>query len=134
MCYSLHWLTKKCGDRRFIDCADLNLTSFPKPEEEDDGSGSGSAAAEVLLVSGNRLTHIDLSVLSQFPRLRVFVARNCSIRSLTKATNSNEIAKFIITIGDRERSTVIYIIFVTSKVLTYSKIETSFYRPEMAIS
>ena len=93
MCYSLHRLTKKCGgNRRFVDCADLNLTSFPKPEEDDDGGGGGgggggSVAAEVLLVSGNRLTHVDLSVLSRFPRLRVFVARNCSIRSLTKATN-----------------------------------------------
>ena len=67
------------GERTMIDCQGLNLTSLPRPPEE-------AEAAEVLLASGNRLTHLDLSVLSRFPRLRVFVARNCSIRSLTKST------------------------------------------------
>ena len=76
------------GARTLIDCQELNLTSLPRPPPPPEvGGGDGAAAAaEALLASGNRLTHLDLSVLSRFPRLRVFVARNCSIRSLTKST------------------------------------------------
>ena len=73
------------GEGRLINCEGLNLTSLPSPPTPPE-AGGGDAAAEVFLASGNRLTHLDLSVLSRFPRLRVFVARNCSIRSLTKST------------------------------------------------
>ena len=75
------------GGGTLINCEGLNLTSLPTlPPPSPIAEGAAGSAAEVLLASGNRLTHLDLSVLSRLPRLRVFVARNCSIRSLTKGT------------------------------------------------
>lgn len=67
------------SSRWSVDCSNLNLTSIPAVDRTN-------AVAEAFLASDNRITHVDLAFLRRFPNLKVFNARNGSIRSLTKST------------------------------------------------
>jgi hypothetical protein len=75
---------------RTIDCSRLDLTSMPHAPRTAaaDQEELVDADAESFLASDNRFTHVDLAFLRRYPNLRLFSARNGSIRSLTKSTRN----------------------------------------------